>query len=51
VSSESVIALLTEIGAAPVEVADATPQALRRHLAAELARWKTVLEEAGVQPQ
>lgn len=50
-SSEGVIARLTDIGATPVDAADATPDALRRHLAAELARWKTVLEEAGVQPQ
>lgn len=49
--SEGVMARLTEIGAAPVSPADATPDALRSHLAAELARWKPVIEEAGVKPQ
>ena len=49
--SDSVRARLAEIGASPVPASDATPEALRDHLAAELVRWKIVIEEAGLRPQ
>ena len=39
---------LAELGTAPSPAADATPEALKAKLDAEIARWKPVIEAAGV---
>ncbi|ESW61729.1 MAG: hypothetical protein Q27BPR15_04965 [Rhodobacter sp. CACIA14H1] len=39
---------LAELGTAPSSAADATPEALKAKLEAEIARWKPVIETAGV---
>ena len=39
---------LAELGTAPSPAADATPEALKAKLEAEIARWKPVIETAGV---
>jgi tripartite-type tricarboxylate transporter receptor subunit TctC len=44
----AVIGRLDELGTAPSPAADATPAALQARHAAELARWKPVIEAAGV---
>jgi tripartite-type tricarboxylate transporter receptor subunit TctC len=43
-----VIASMAELGTAPSSAADATPVALQAKLEAEIARWKPVIEAAGV---
>jgi tripartite-type tricarboxylate transporter receptor subunit TctC len=43
-----VAAKLAELGTAPSPAADATPAALKAKLEAEIARWKPVIEAAGV---
>ena len=39
---------LAELGTAPSPAADATPEALKAKLEAEIARWKPIIETAGV---
>ncbi len=41
-------AKLAELGTAPSPAADATPEALKAKLESEIARWKPVIEAAGV---
>ncbi|HEX4857083.1 MAG TPA: tripartite tricarboxylate transporter substrate binding protein BugD [Limnobacter sp.] len=43
----SVISRFAELGTEPVSQDQATPAALRKHLDAEIARWKPVIEKAG----
>ncbi len=43
-----IAAKLGELGTAPSPVADGTPKALQAKLEAEIARWKPVIETAGV---
>jgi tripartite-type tricarboxylate transporter receptor subunit TctC len=43
-----VAARLAELGTEPSPAEDATPAALRTRLEAEIARWRPVIEEAGV---
>jgi tripartite-type tricarboxylate transporter receptor subunit TctC len=45
---EKVIDRLAGLGAAPVPLDQATPEALRSHLAAEVPRWGEVIKAAGV---
>jgi tripartite-type tricarboxylate transporter receptor subunit TctC len=47
-ADESVAARFAELGTAPVAAADATPAALQAKLAAEIARWRPVIQAAGV---
>ena len=42
------IARFAELGTLPSSAADATPAALKARLEAEIPRWKTVIEKAGV---
>jgi tripartite-type tricarboxylate transporter receptor subunit TctC len=44
----AIAAKLAELGTAPSPAADATPAALKAKLEAEIARWKPVIETAGV---
>jgi tripartite-type tricarboxylate transporter receptor subunit TctC len=43
-----IAAKFAELGTAPSSAADATPAALKARLEAEIARWKPVIEAAGV---
>ncbi|HEX4879785.1 MAG TPA: tripartite tricarboxylate transporter substrate binding protein BugD [Limnobacter sp.] len=43
----NVIARFAELGTEPVSADRATPEALRKHLDAEIARWKPIIEKAG----
>jgi tripartite-type tricarboxylate transporter receptor subunit TctC len=43
-----IVAKFAELGTAPSAAADATPAALKAKLEAEIARWKPVIETAGV---
>lgn len=43
-----IAAKLAELGTAPSPTADATPTALKAKLEAEIARWKPIIETAGV---
>ncbi|NBE09246.1 tripartite tricarboxylate transporter substrate-binding protein [Paragemmobacter ruber] len=43
-----IAAKLGELGTAPSPAADATPDALKAKLEAEIARWKPIIETAGV---
>lgn len=43
-----VAAKMAELGTAPVSAADATPAALKAKLESEIARWKPIIEAAGV---
>ena len=43
-----IAAKLAELGTAPSPAADATPDALKAKLEAEIARWKPIIETAGV---
>ena len=45
---EKVIARLADLGAEPVSQQAATPAALDKYLADEIAKWKPVIESAGV---
>ena len=45
---EKVIARLADLGAEPVSQEAATPAALDKYLADEIAKWKPVIEAAGV---
>ena len=45
---EKVIARLADLGAEPVSQEAATPAALDKYLADEIAKWKPVIESAGV---
>ena len=45
---ENVAARFAELGTAPSSDADATPAALKAKLESEIARWKPVIEAAGV---
>src|SRR5262249_1825324 len=44
---EIVAQRFAELGAQPVSPAKATPDGLRTHLVAEVARWKPIIEAAG----
>jgi tripartite-type tricarboxylate transporter receptor subunit TctC len=50
-ASEGMRVRLAELGASPVSASDATPDALRNHLATELLRWRSVIELTGLRPQ
>jgi tripartite-type tricarboxylate transporter receptor subunit TctC len=41
-------AKLAELGAEPVPVEKANPQALQQHLKAEIAKWDPIIKKAGV---
>ena len=41
-------AKLAELGAEPVPVAKATPEALRKHLEAEINKWGPIIKKAGI---
>jgi tripartite-type tricarboxylate transporter receptor subunit TctC len=43
-----IAAKLGELGTAPSSAADATPAALKAKLESEIARWKPIIETAGV---
>jgi tripartite-type tricarboxylate transporter receptor subunit TctC len=43
-----VIERFAQLGTAPVAVEEATPAALDQHLAAEIERWKPIIQAAGV---
>jgi tripartite-type tricarboxylate transporter receptor subunit TctC len=43
-----IAAKLADLGTAPSPAADATPEALKAKLEAEIARWKPIIETAGV---
>jgi tripartite-type tricarboxylate transporter receptor subunit TctC len=45
---ENVAARFAELGTAPATEADATPEALKAKLESEVARWKPIIEAAGV---
>jgi len=45
---ENVVARFAELGTTPSPEQDATPQALKAKLESEIARWKPVIEAAGV---
>ncbi|PZO65025.1 MAG: hypothetical protein DI498_09955 [Paracoccus denitrificans] len=47
-ADESVIKAMQDLGTEPSPAADATPAALKAKLDAEIARWKPVIEAAGV---
>ncbi|MDO5371432.1 tripartite tricarboxylate transporter substrate-binding protein [Paracoccus sp. (in: a-proteobacteria)] len=47
-ANEGVIKALADLGAAPVPAEEATPEALKAHVEAEVARWKPIIEAAGV---
>ena len=42
-----VIERFADLGAIPVPIEDATPAAMDAHLAAEIAKWKPIIESAG----
>jgi putative tricarboxylic transport membrane protein len=41
-------ARLAELGAEPVPVSKATPEALQKHLKAEIAKWDPIIKKAGI---
>ena len=43
-----VIERFRDLGTEPVAADRATPEALKAHLAAEIAKWKPVIQAAGV---
>ena len=45
---ENVKARFAELGTAPEPVARQTPDALRAHLTAEIAKWGPIIKKAGV---
>lgn len=47
-ADEGVIKAMADLGTAPVPATDATPAALKARLEGEIARWKPVIEAAGV---
>lgn len=47
-ADEGVIKAMSDLGTAPSSAADATPAALKAKLEAEIARWKPIIEAAGV---
>lgn len=47
-ADEGVIKAMADLGTAPSSAEDATPAALKAKLEAEIARWKPVIEAAGV---
>ncbi|MRX49998.1 tripartite tricarboxylate transporter substrate binding protein BugD [Paracoccus sp. S-4012] len=47
-ADEGVIKAMADLGTAPVAAERATPEALKAHLEAEIARWQPVIETAGV---
>ncbi|WP_151718166.1 tripartite tricarboxylate transporter substrate-binding protein [Gemmobacter serpentinus] len=47
-ADEGVVKAMADLGTAPSPAADATPAALKAKLESEIARWKTVIEAAGV---
>lgn len=47
-ADEGVIKAMADLGTAPSPAEDATPAALRSKLESEIARWKPVIEAAGV---
>jgi len=42
---------IADVGAIPATAAEATPDAFRKFLGEEIARWEKVIGDAGVQPQ
>ena len=47
-ADEGVIKAMADLGTAPSPAADATPAALKAKLESEIARWKVVIDAAGV---
>ena len=47
-ADEGVIKAMADLGTAPVSAEEATPEALKAKLESEIARWKPVIEAAGV---
>lgn len=47
-ADEGVIKAMADLGTAPSPAADATPAALKAKLESEIARWKPIIEAAGV---
>ncbi|GLK64499.1 MULTISPECIES: tripartite tricarboxylate transporter substrate-binding protein [Paracoccus] len=47
-ADEGVIKAMADLGTAPSPAGDATPEALKTKLETEIARWKPVIEAAGV---
>lgn len=47
-ADEGVITAMADLGTAPSSAADATPAALKAKLESEIARWKPIIEAAGV---
>jgi tripartite-type tricarboxylate transporter receptor subunit TctC len=47
-ADQGVIDSLAELGSTPVSAEEATPEALKAHVEAEVARWKPIIEAAGV---
>lgn len=47
-ADEGVIKAMADLGTAPVPASDATPAALKAKLDSEIARWKPIIESAGV---
>jgi tripartite-type tricarboxylate transporter receptor subunit TctC len=45
---EGVKTKFAELGTAPEPVGRQTPEALRTHLAAEIAKWGPIIKKAGV---
>lgn len=47
-ADQGVISAMAELGTAPASAEEATPEALKAKLEAEVSRWKPVIEAAGV---
>ena len=47
-ADEGVIKQLAELGSTPVAADKVTPEALKTKLESEIARWKPIIEAAGV---
>jgi tripartite-type tricarboxylate transporter receptor subunit TctC len=48
VKDQKVVERFAELGTTPVAPDQATPAALDQHLAAEIVKWKPVIQAAGV---
>jgi tripartite-type tricarboxylate transporter receptor subunit TctC len=47
-ANQTVIDRFAELGTAPVPQDQATPEALQKHLSAEIDRWAPIIKAAGV---
>lgn len=50
-ATEAVSGRFVELGGVPAKPEAATPAALKAHLAAEIQRWRQIIQAAGVKPQ